>query len=84
MNMIEGWAEIVGRMRMPARVLAERTVAVDKGSVLEVRIDEGFLPCASDHLKQRVVDELARLGMRKKVVFKTLERGSTTTDEVII
>ncbi|KTG17890.1 MULTISPECIES: DNA polymerase III subunit gamma/tau [unclassified Guyparkeria] len=65
----DNWADVVGRLSMPARSLAERCHATtDEDSVVLV-IDPGFRSMASKATQERLTAQLARLGVRQPVRF---------------
>jgi len=74
----ENWAEVVGRLSMPARSFAERCHAtIDEDSVVLV-IDPGFRSMASKATQERLTVQLQRLGVRQPVRFMIGDTAGTT------
>jgi len=65
----DNWAEIVSRLTMPARSLAERCHASNDGEVAVLIIDPGFRSMASKATQERLVAQLERMGVRHPVRF---------------
>ncbi|MCL7744038.1 DNA polymerase III subunit gamma/tau [Guyparkeria hydrothermalis] len=65
----ENWAEIVGRLTMPARSLAERCRATNDNDSVVLVIDPGFRSMASKATQERLVGQLERLGVKQPVRF---------------
>ena len=65
----DNWAEIVGRLSMPARSLAERCHATNDGDVIVLVIDPGVRSMASKATQERLVAQLERIGVRQPVRF---------------
>ncbi len=63
------WAEIVSRLAMPARSLAERCHASDEGDTVLLTIDPGFRSMASKGTQDRLVSQLKRLGVTQAIRF---------------
>lgn len=70
------WAEIVSRLAMPARSLAERCHASDEGDSVLLTIDPGFRSMASKGTQDRLVSQLKRLGVTQAVRFVFGETSS--------
>ncbi len=65
----ENWVEIVARLSMPARSLAERCHATREDDAVVLVIDPGFRSMASKATQERLVAQLERLGVREPVRF---------------
>ncbi len=65
----ENWPEIVSRLPMPARSLAERCHASLDGETVVLTIDPGFRSMASKGTQDRLVAQLKRLGVSQPLRF---------------
>jgi DNA polymerase-3 subunit gamma/tau len=63
------WPELVVRLPMPARSLAERCTVAEEDGVVVLTIDPGFRSMASKATQDRLVTQLERMGVHSPLRF---------------
>ncbi|MGM0515983.1 MAG: DNA polymerase III subunit gamma/tau [Pseudomonadota bacterium] len=75
------WPEMVTRLPMPARSLAERCTVAEEDGVVVLTIDPGFRSMASKATQDRLVTQLERMGVSSPVRFVVGDAASAPAPE---
>jgi len=73
------WPDIVTRLPMPARTLAERCTVAEEDGAIVLTIDPGFRSMASKATQDRLVTQLQRMGVSAPLRFVVGDSGGAAT-----